>query len=147
LGTGHRGAPSLAVVQLNAVLLLLCPQPVVGAHIQGSQATNFTEEALVGDHGWVGWVIVICFAHDNRAADALEVQLILLTLRRLLLSCVRLGGAHRFAIGQLEMAQPQMALIFELRHRDLLVGVRLRHPMVIPFWGHGRRIRGLALGT
>ena len=88
MGTGHRGAPSLAVVQLNAVLLLFRPQPVVGAHIQGPEPADLTEEALVGDHGWVGWVIVICFAHDNRAADALEVQLILLALRRLLLSCI-----------------------------------------------------------
>ena len=88
MGTGHWSAPSLAVVQLNAVLLLFRPQPVVGAHIQGSQPADLTEEPLVGDHGWVGWVIIICFAHDDRAPDALEVQLILLALRRLLLSCV-----------------------------------------------------------
>ena len=45
------------------------------------------------------------------------------------------------------MAHPKMALIFEFRHRDLLLGMRLRHPMVVPFWGYGRRIRGLALGA
>ena len=121
---------------LNTILFLLRPEPIFGAYIQGSQPANFTEEPLVRDHGWVRWVIVICFPHDNRAAYALEVQLILLTLQGFLLGCVGFRGAHYFAIGKLEMSQSQMALIFEFGNRDLLMSMGLCHPMIIPFWGH-----------
>ena len=112
---------------------LFSAHPLLGAYVDRSDPLNLAEQPFVGDHGRVGWLIVVCLAHNDRVAYAWEVQ-------------VRAAIAHQWVRGWLFLgSRVRFWRVLRTHVAQRVAAPRVRHLCIYRAKIRGRDQRALSI--